>query len=179
MGHTRGGFHFCRKSLLEKIDKQFGCFTEAKGCDLMIDGILHGEIGFCQKIEATGTGLHPIDDICYIMEYRPENLKKHKVLKFLPKKKAENIDQIISKDTNQTLNLQDEKKKKKLKKQRSEVLNPKDVRKALLKGQEKKQKPEARKKDGNKIQQKKMSRYRSERNKLNANQKKGRFHLGP
>ena len=49
--HTNGAFDFCSNDLLKKIDKEFGCFTHATGSNHALDGILHGEIGFSQKVK--------------------------------------------------------------------------------------------------------------------------------
>lgn len=54
MVHTCGAFHFCHNSILTKLDNAFGCFTFSMGCDHKIDGIIQGEIGFCQKIKSFG-----------------------------------------------------------------------------------------------------------------------------
>ena len=63
--HTEGGMHLCVRDLLDKIDKKFGCFTESTGSDHEIDGILLGEIGFCQKIIAVGSVLNPVPMMCF------------------------------------------------------------------------------------------------------------------
>jgi len=39
------------------MDSIFGCFTNATGCDYYIDGVLSGEVGFCQKATALGYNL--------------------------------------------------------------------------------------------------------------------------
>ena len=55
--HTRGGFHLCSRVLLLEIEKKYNGFTSAKGCDYQLDGIIKGEIGFCQKILGVGYNL--------------------------------------------------------------------------------------------------------------------------
>ncbi len=39
---------------MSKLDKAFGCFTFSLGCNHKVDGIIQGEIAFCQKIKAFG-----------------------------------------------------------------------------------------------------------------------------
>jgi len=56
--HTRGGFYFCRRDMLEKMDNAYGCFTHSIGNDAEFDGILLGEVGFAQKTTALGYGLY-------------------------------------------------------------------------------------------------------------------------
>lgn len=52
--HSGGGFHFCRRSFLEHMDKVFGCFTFSMGCHHDFDGIVLGEVGFGQKTRVLG-----------------------------------------------------------------------------------------------------------------------------
>lgn len=52
--HSGGGFHFCRRSFLENMDKIFGCFTFSMGCHHDFDGIVLGEVGFGQKTRVLG-----------------------------------------------------------------------------------------------------------------------------
>lgn len=52
--HSCGAFHFCHNDILTKLDNAFGCFTFSMGCANMIDGIIQGEIAFCQKIREFG-----------------------------------------------------------------------------------------------------------------------------
>jgi hypothetical protein len=170
--HTRGGFHFCTKKLLEKIDKKFGCFTYAEGSDLVIDGVCHGEIGFCQKIVAVGSGLHPVDNVCFITELRPKTLPIHKFLKrkvtipaavkLYEKKKKKKLLKKREKRRNQ-------KKKKDCKtpeeKKKKDCKTPEEIEKTLLK-QKPKPKPKPKK---DIIIPSKTSRYRAQRNRLNAN----------
>ncbi len=52
--HSCGAFHFCRREVLKKIDDLFGCFTFSMGCNHKVDGIVLGEVGFCDKIKVLG-----------------------------------------------------------------------------------------------------------------------------
>ena len=52
--HSCGAFHFCHDEILSKMDKAFGCFTFSMGSTNRIDGIIQGEIAFCQKINVLG-----------------------------------------------------------------------------------------------------------------------------
>jgi len=60
MTHTRGGFYFCRRALLKKLDEVYGCFTESMGCDPSIDGVAMGEIGFASKTGQVGQSFEGI-----------------------------------------------------------------------------------------------------------------------
>ena len=181
--HTRGGFHFCRKVLLEKIDKRFGCFTHAKGSDLVIDGILHGEVGFCSKIDAVGAALHAVGDVCYvdiIRHTKPEKIGvkvPDSVKKDLQTREPVKLPSSEKKDKEKARRLEKakrrelEKKKNKNKRKRRRLEPVPDVQNV----EEKPKKPEKKREI---IIPQKISRYRSERNKLNANVEKGRFRLG-
>jgi hypothetical protein len=57
--HTRGGFHMCSKWLLQRIDKKYKCFSDAKTSDYF-ENILKGEIGFCQKVLDCGYALNAL-----------------------------------------------------------------------------------------------------------------------
>jgi hypothetical protein len=61
MQHSRGGFYFCRKELLEAIDKKYGHFTFSMGCDNSIDGVACGEIAFSSKTRHLGFSYATID----------------------------------------------------------------------------------------------------------------------
>ncbi len=63
--HTCGALHFCKREVLQKLDDVFGCFTFSLGCNHTVDGIVQGEIGFCQKITALGYKIisKPIPDL--------------------------------------------------------------------------------------------------------------------
>jgi len=63
--HTCGALHFCKRQLLEEMDNAFGCFTYSMGCNHTIDGIIQGEVAFCQKIGALGYKIlsKPIPDM--------------------------------------------------------------------------------------------------------------------
>ena len=63
--HTCGALHFCKRQLLEEMDNAFGCFTYSMGCNHTIDGIIQGEIAFCQKTAALGRKIlsAPIPDM--------------------------------------------------------------------------------------------------------------------
>ena len=52
--HTRGGWYFCHWRLLNSMENAFGCFSHAMGKDQCMDGVLMGEVGFCQKATELG-----------------------------------------------------------------------------------------------------------------------------
>ena len=54
LNHTCGALHFCKREVLEKMDKAFGCFTHSMTINHTVDGIIQGEIAFCQKMKALG-----------------------------------------------------------------------------------------------------------------------------
>jgi len=62
--HTRGGFYFCKKEMLENIDDVYGCFTHSMGCNYSFDGIILGEVCFSQKITALGWKWITKPDVC-------------------------------------------------------------------------------------------------------------------
>ena len=68
MTHTRGGFYFCQRSALEKLDKIYGCFTDSMGCDSSIDGVAMGEIGFASKIGQIGMTFKDYENIVFCTE---------------------------------------------------------------------------------------------------------------
>ena len=68
MYHTRGGFYFCSRFLLTKMDKVYGYFTPALQSDLCIDGIASGEIGFASRTRQLGFDFKDIDDIVFCCE---------------------------------------------------------------------------------------------------------------
>ena len=66
--HTRGGFYFCRKEFLQKMDAAFGCFTHSFDHDYFYDGVLAGEVGFSQKANVLNYPLFNDEDIAYVRE---------------------------------------------------------------------------------------------------------------
>lgn len=52
--HSRGGWYFCRKELLQSMDNTYGCFTFALGYENALDGIVLGEVGFSHKTSQLG-----------------------------------------------------------------------------------------------------------------------------
>ena len=62
--HTRGGFYFCKKEMLENIDDTYGCFTHSMGCNHSFDGIILGEVCFCQKITTLGWKWTTSPNVC-------------------------------------------------------------------------------------------------------------------
>jgi hypothetical protein len=52
--HSRGGWYFCRRELLQSMDNTYGCFTFALGYENALDGIVLGEVGFSHKTEQLG-----------------------------------------------------------------------------------------------------------------------------
>ena len=62
--HTNGAFHFCSKPLLNAIIDQYNCFTNSKGSNHTLDGILHGEVSFCSKIQAVQYSLKYTNALC-------------------------------------------------------------------------------------------------------------------
>jgi hypothetical protein len=68
MTHTRGGFYFCHRSMLERIDEAYGCFTESMGCDPAVDGVAMGEIGFASKAGQLGISFIDMENVVYPTE---------------------------------------------------------------------------------------------------------------
>jgi len=52
--HSSGGFFFCKKSFLQKMDEVYGCFTHSMGCNWLFDGIVLGEVIFSHKTRELG-----------------------------------------------------------------------------------------------------------------------------
>jgi hypothetical protein len=68
MTHTRGGFYYCQRFMLERLDNAYGCFTESMGCDLAIDGIAMGELGFASKVGQLGIKFIDVDHVVLCSE---------------------------------------------------------------------------------------------------------------
>lgn len=66
--HTRGGMYFCKRSLLQKLDNVYGCFTHSMGCNHHLDGIILGEVGFSHKTTALGYVLNMNENITGLIE---------------------------------------------------------------------------------------------------------------
>ena len=52
--HSRGGWYFCKRRLLNIMDKTYGCFTFSMSNINALDGIVMGEIGFAHKTKQLG-----------------------------------------------------------------------------------------------------------------------------
>jgi len=52
--HSSGGGYFCHRDLLRDMENAYGCFTFSIDNDYIFDGIVLGEVGFCQKIKSLG-----------------------------------------------------------------------------------------------------------------------------